>query len=68
MLAKRIAILQAEKLNSVFNYYPKTTDKVILTVDCELYTCEKCDNIIMTLGDAKRLDQAIEDSLTRALR
>jgi hypothetical protein len=45
----------------------KQYDKVILTVDCELWTCSMCDNIISGPGDAKRLDQAIEDSLTRAL-
>lgn len=42
----------------------KQYQKVILTVSCDLLTCEKCGEIGTTMDDCKRIDDAIERTLS----
>ena len=38
-----------------------------ITVDLELLVCSNCDNIGLMSSDAKKLDEALEKSIGRAL-
>ena len=59
---------ELELKNAIGRDFPyKQWEKVVITVDINLTTCTKCGNVLLKAGDAKRLDEAIEDSLTRAL-
>jgi len=58
---KELVVKSAIGKGFAYMQYPK----VILTVDLDLLSCTKCDNVILKSGDFKNLDKAIEDSLDK---
>lgn len=58
---KELKMLSAKGKKFPYKMYPS----VELSVDIDFLTCIHCDNIILRPNDCKRLDEAIEKSLSK---
>lgn len=45
----------------------KHHQQVTVSTNLELYTCQDCQNVLLTTGDCKKLDKAIEETLAQKI-